>query len=183
MELKNQILLITNDRRRKLPKMLGLAANRMEKKVVMAAPDFQALERVLNDEFGVVVLSHEEIGKVADRFWRAIRTSHNDTPVILITQKRTFLEHFITEKTEGVLSVDTIIPIINKSLEWQRTFEMRKAFINGKYEAIKNLTGAELDSAIKKIYEEADEIDINVESMPKASYKPQTQYTELGHCN
>jgi hypothetical protein len=112
------VLLITEKRDSDFSKKVINAAELSKTEVIISSATFQTFSKVLEGKVGVVVLDHDELGGVADHIFRAIRTFHSTTPVLMAYSKKLILEQLIGRVHEGEVSVEDLAKIMVDSIDF-----------------------------------------------------------------
>lgn len=151
---KKSVLLITEDKRRRFSKKVASATSNLSRNLVSEPATFHALEKVLSGRIALVIMSYEELGNVVLKFHSAVRKFHRDTPIMIVGQKKSYLDFIGTQIIEGEISRSKMQILIKNTLNLWEDFEKKQKQFYKRMDKVRHLTGDDLTKAIAKIREE-----------------------------
>ncbi len=131
-----KVLLITEDRKSDFSRKVIRAARVAKKNLLIEEATFSALTRIIEGKIGVVVVDRDNVGGVADHFFRAIRMFRSHTPVLMPFSKKLLLEQMFTQAykknvTTSQLARIMVKPALSSSEEEKRQIKLHQ--INEEY--------------------------------------------------
>lgn len=126
------ILLVTENRKSEFSRKVVRAARLAKKSLMVEEATFSALTKILEGKIGVVIVDRDELGGVADHFFRAIRMFRSHTPVLMPFSKKLILEQMFTQAYERKVTTAQLAKIMVKAVmqsrEADKTMPMSYSF-------------------------------------------------------
>lgn len=117
MSSTRKILLITENKGSEFSEKVIKAASASGQNLWVEPATFSVFSKVIDGEVSVVVLDHDELGSIADHFFRAMRVFHSHTPVLIAYSKKILLEQLVTRAHERNLSESDFTTVLKDAIE------------------------------------------------------------------